>query len=467
MEKFLELDLKKYWQLQEEGKLSSRELCGWYLQRIARYDGYYRTILEINPDALFIAEAMDRELALGRKRSFLHGVPVLLKDNISTGDGLHTSAGSMALKNHFAKEDAFIVKLLREAGAVILGKTNMTELSHYTSNRMKNGYSARGGQVLHPYHEMSSPSGSSTGSAVGLALNFSLLAIGTETKGSIIWPSHNSSIVGIKPSRGLISRSGIIPICRAHDTAGPMARTVTDCAYLLSVLSEEDPKDPSTWALENNRWNYARFLRSGALDGMRLGIKNTDFGGEEEELFNEAIGVMKDLGAQFKGPYNLPEVGKEDLVILSHEFKRSIEQYLHEYDAPIKLLEEIIDYNQENTDLLYGQDLLEKAFEIGDTLSDPSYLNRRVSLAQETRKRIENLMDEEDLDLLVFPGRSNLPSVSGLPCIIVPCGYKADNKPLGICFIARNFDEGRMIAAAYSYEQASLKRKPPQIKEKL
>lgn len=467
MEDFLELDLQKYWQLQEEGKLTSRELCGWYLERIARYDGYYRTILEINPDALFIAEAMDRELALGKKRSFLHGVPILLKDNISTGDALHTSAGSMALKDHFAKDDAFIVKLLREAGGVILGKTNMTELSHYTSNRMKNGYSARGGAVVHPYHEESSPSGSSTGSAVGLALNFSLLAIGTETKGSIIWPSHNSSIVGIKPSRGLVSRSGIIPICRAHDTAGPMARTVADCAYLLSVLSQEDPKDPSTWAQDNNRWNYARFLRPGALDGMRLGIKNTNFGPEEQKLFEEAKKVMEDLGAEFKGPYDLEEVGKEDLVILGHEFKRSLEYYLHEYDAPRKLLEEIIDYNQENTELVYGQDLLEKAFETGDSLTDPTYLNQRVNLAEETRKRLEDLMDKEELDLIVFPGRSNLPSVSGLPCVIVPCGYKSDNKPLGISFIGRNFDEGPMIAGAYSYEQASLKRKPPMIKEKL
>lgn len=467
MEEFLELDLQKYWQLQEEGRLTSRELCGWYLERIARYDGVYRTILEINPDALFIAEAMDRELALGKKRSFLHGVPILLKDNISTGDALHTSAGSLALKDHFAKDDAFIVKLLREAGGVILGKTNMTELSHYTSNRMKNGYSARGGAVLHPYHEESSPSGSSTGSAVGLALNFSLLAIGTETKGSIIWPSHNSSIVGIKPSRGLVSRSGIIPICRAHDTAGPMARTVADCAYLLSVLSQEDPKDPSTWARDNNRWNYGRFLRPGALDGMRLGIKSTNFGPEEQKLFEEAKKVMEDLGAIFQGPYNLEEVGNEDLVILGHEFKRSLEHYLYEYDAPKKLLEEIIDYNQENTELVYGQDLLEKALETGDSLTDPTYIKQRVNLAEETRKRLEDLMDEEELDLIVFPGRSNLPSVSGLPCIIVPCGYKSDNKPLGISFFGRNFDEGPMIAAAYSYEQASLKRKPPMIKEKL
>lgn len=465
MEKWLELDLQKYWQLQEEGKLTSRELCAWYLERIARYDGHYRTILEINPDALFIAEAMDRERKLGKKRSILHGVPILLKDSISTYDGLHTSAGSLALKDHFAKDDAFIVKRLREAGAVILGKSNMTELSHYTSNKMKNGYSARGGQVLHPYNEKSSPSGSSTGSSVAVSLNFSLLALGTETKGSVIWPSHNSSIVGIKPSRGLVSRSGIIPICRAHDTAGPMARTVADCAHLLGALSGEDPKDPSTWALDDKRGDYAGFLEKEALKGMRLGIRKTNFGPEEEKLFEEAVKTMEDLGAVFKGPYDLPEVGRDDLVILAHEFKRSFDHYLHEYSGSKKLLEEIVLYNKENTDLIYGQDLLEGALEIGDRLLDSDYLDKRINLAQDKRQEIEDLMDKEELDLIVFPGRSDLPSVSGLPCIVVPCGYTRDNRPLGISFIARNFDEGLMIAGAYSFEQASVKRKPPLVKE--
>lgn len=465
MDKLLELDIKGYWKLVNEGKLSSLKLTTWYLERIGKYDGFYNTIMEINPDALFIAEAMDRELMLGRKRGPLHGVPILLKDNISTGDALHTSAGSLALKNNFAKEDAFIVKSLREAGAVILAKTNMTELSHYTSNRMKNGYSARGGQVVHAYNEKSSPSGSSTGSAVAMALNFGLLALGTETKGSIIWPSHNSSIVGIKPSRGLVSRSGIVPISRAHDTAGPMARTVADCAQLLTVISKEDKRDPSTWALEDKRWDYGSFLKEDALEGMRLGIKKTRFGEEEDRLFSRAKAIMEKKGAIFVDLYDIPEVGRDDLIILAHEFKRNLEHYLSEYSSDVSLLEEIMSYNKEQTGLVYGQDLLEEALELGDRLKDPDYLRLRTTLAYKTREKIEMIMDRDNLDLLVYPGRSDLPSVSGLPCIIVPCGYLSENRPLGISFLARNFDEGRLIAGAYSYEQASLERKPALAKE--
>lgn len=465
MDKFIGLDIKGYWKLLGEGKLSSLELSRWYLERIARYDDHYKSILEINPDALFIAEAMDRELALGKRRGPLQGVPVLLKDNISTGDLLHTSAGSLALKDNFANRDAFIVERLREAGAVILGKTNMTELSHYTSNSMKNGYSAKGGQVIHPYNEKSSPSGSSTGSAVAMALDFGLVAVGTETKGSIIWPSHNASIVGIKPSRGLVSRSGIIPISRAHDTAGPMARRVADCAYLLSAMVGEDEKDPSTWALEDRRWDYSSFLREEALEGMRIGIKNTRFGPEEKELFDKARRIMEERGAIFVEGYDIPEVGRDDLVILAHEFKRNIEHYLSDYASDKGLLEEIIAYNKDHTQLVYGQDLLEKALEIGDSLRDKDYLLLRTSLAYKTREKIEALMDRDNLDLLIYPGRSDLPSVSGLPCIIVPAGYLAENRPLGISFVARAFDEGRLIAGAYSYEQASLERRLPYIKE--
>lgn len=466
MNSWEECDLRTYWRLREEKKLTSLDLCSWYLERIANYDSYYKSILEINPDALFLAEAMDRELEQGRKRSLLHGVPILLKDSISTKDLMHTSAGSLALKDHFAKEDAFIVSRLREAGAILLGKTNMTEFAHYTSRTMKNGYSSRGGQVMHPYNPSSSPSGSSTGSAVAMSCNFGMLSLGTETKGSIIWPSHNSSIVGIKPTRGLISRTGIIPICRAHDTAGPMARTVEDCAYLLSVLAEEDPDDPSTWALDDKRFDYSQFLHHYALDGMRIGIKKTTFKGEELALFNEALETMRGLGAQFIDEYELDEVGPEDQLVLQHEFKRSLEHYLHESAAPYQQLDEIIAFNKQHpAALVYGQDLLEDALEVGDRLMDPAYLHQRTKVARGVQERIERLLDEEKLDLLLFPGRSDLPSVSGLPCIVVPCGYTSENRPLGISFMGRAFDEGRLIAAAYSYEQASKKRKPPVLRK--
>lgn len=464
MKEWFECDLRTYWRLREDKEITSEDLCSWYLQQIAAYDGYYKSIVEINPDALFIAQAMDRELEQGRKRSLLHGVPILLKDSIDTKDLMHTSAGSLALKNHFAKKDAFLVSLLREAGAVILGKTNMTEFAHYTSRTMKNGYSSRGGQVMHPYVSTSSPSGSSTGSAVAVSCNFTLLAVGTETKGSIIWPSHNCSIVGIKPTRGLISRSGIIPISRAHDTAGPMARTVEDCAYLLSVLADEDQEDPSTWGLDDQRFDYSIFLQKYALNGMRIGIKSTSFQGEERELFDSAVELMKDRGAIFVGEFDLEEIGSEDAMILQHEFKRSIEHYLHESEAPLRGLEEMIDLMKKTPGALeFGQDLLEDALAVGHDLKDPQYILRRIHVAREAKEKIEKLLEKEKLDLILFPGRSDLPSVSGLPCIVVPCGYTSTGKPLGISFMGRAFDEGRLIAAAYSYEQASKMRKPPKL----
>ena len=466
MKAWYECDLRTYWEMIEDGELTSLELCTWFLEQIAEYDSYYRSIIEINPDALFIAQAMDRELEQGLRRSRLHGVPVLLKDSISTDDLMHTSAGSLALKNHFAHEDAYIVSRLREAGAVILGKTNMTEFAHYTSRKMKNGYSSRRGQVMHPYNPASSPSGSSTGSAVAISCNFGLLAVGTETKGSIIWPSHNNSIVGIKPTRGLVSRTGIIPISRAHDTAGPMARTVEDCAYMLTILAGEDPKDPSTWALEDKRYDYSVFLRKYALEDMRIGIKSTSFSGEELSLFNEALETMRSLGAVFVDEYEIEEVGPGDQLILQHEFKRSLEHYLHESGANHKELEDIIAYNKAHDEaLVYGQDLLEDALDVGHDLLDTDYLKQRTTVAKETKEKIEELLERENLDLLIFPGRSDLPSVSGLPCIVVPCGYTKDNRPLGISFVGRAFDEGRLIAAAYSYEQASKKRKAPELRK--
>lgn len=461
---WLELDIKTFWEKYNLGELTSLQVTSWYLKRIANLDNEYKSIIEINPDALFLAEAMDRELKQGEKRSILHGIPILLKDNISTNDSLHTSAGSLALKDNFARRDAYIVEKLRKAGAIILGKTNMTEMSHYTSNRMAAGYSARGGQTVNPYKRRLTPSGSSSGSAVAMALNFALLSIGTETKGSIIWPSYNNSVVGLKPSRGLISRSGLVPISRTYDTAGPIARTVADCAHLLSIIAGEDQDDPSTWAYDRWDLNYGDYLDVEGMKGMRLGIYRRKTDKEGRHLFEEAKLLMEALGAEFTDIYNLPSILDKDLALLSHEFKRSLEAYLKDYGSSIGLLEEIIRYNKKETSLKYGQDLLEEAMALGDTLKDKDYLELRTSFPYEIRRAIEEIMDKERLDLIVYPGRSDLAAVSGLPSIIVPAGYMADKAPFGISFMARFFDEGTLIRGAYTYEQASMKRKPPLVK---
>lgn len=458
---WMEMDIKTYWKKVDKGRLSSFDLTRWYLERIARLDSDYNSILEINPDALFIAEARDRELVQGLKRGPLHGLPILLKDNISTDDSLHTTGGSRALKDNFARKDAFIVKRLREAGAVILGKTNLTEMSHFTSSKMKAGYSALGGQTINPYNKKHTTSGSSSGSAVAMAMNFGLLSLGTETKGSIIWPSQANSIVGIKPSRGLVSRSGILPISRTYDTAGPMTRTVADAAYLLSVLAGEDSRDPSTWALDDKRFSYEDFLDEDALKGMRLGLVKNRLDRQARAIFKEARELMERLGASFLELPSLPRIGNKDELILRAEFKRSLEAYLKDYAYDRTLLEEIIDYNRMETSLVYGQDLLEGALNQGHSLKDRDYLQLVTRLPYELRESLEGLMDQHGLDLLVYPGRSELPAISGLPSIIVPGGYLADKRALGISFTARLFDEARMLGAAYSYERASRKRRPP------
>ena len=320
-----ELTVAKISQMLADGEISSRQLVLNYMERIALYDKSgpkLNSVLELNPDAVYIAEAMDRERAKGKLRSPLHGIPILIKDNINTHDKMRTTAGSIALDDNFAPYDAWIVKKLREAGLIIMGKTNMTELANYMSYTMKNGYSSRGGQVINPYNPEGDVWGSSSGSAVAMSANLCALAIGTETDGSIIWPSHMNGTVGLKPSRGLVSRTGIIPICTAQDTAGPMTRTVADAAALLNIIVGEDPEDPSTWCRDIPE-DYTAYLDKDGLKGLRLGINRgyyDDFSQEQKDIAEKAYKAMESCGAELVQDVNLPHL-RSDASVLLYEFK--------------------------------------------------------------------------------------------------------------------------------------------------
>jgi amidase len=432
------------------------------------------SIIEINPDALCIAAAMDRERKQGRIRSPLHGVPILLKDNINTNDKMRTSAGSLSLADNYAPYDAFITEKIRAAGLVILGKTNMTEFANYMSYNMRNGYSSRGGQVLNPYNPSGDTWGSSSGSAVAVSANLCTLAVGTETDGSIIWPSHMNGLVGIKPSRGLVSRHGIIPLCVGQDTAGPMARTVADAAALLNVLAGEDERDPSTWA-QDRPVDYTAFLKKDGLAGLRLGINRGYWGDfnfgipgmahEQGQLAEAAFAAMKTAGAELVDNANLPH-RKCDSSVLLYEFKQCLNAYLATNPAlHCKSLKDIIEFcgDHPNECLRYGMAiLLDAQYKTSGTLTDATYLlDRAEALRHSQKEGIDKVLDENKLDILVSPGISDASPISGYPSIIVPAGFTADKMPFGVTFVGRPFSEPLLIQAAYAYEQATKKRKPP------
>lgn len=463
----------------EKGEISSYELTLQYLDRVARYDKsgpLLNSILEINPDALFIAAAMDRERKQGRVRSALHGAPVLLKDNVNTHDKMRTSAGSLALADNYAPYDASVTAKIRSAGLVIMGKTNMTEFANYMSSTMRNGYSSRGGQVLNPYNPAADTSGSSSGSAVAISANLCALALGTETNGSIISPCYMNGLVGIKPSIGLISRHGIIPICASQDTAGPMTRTVADAAALLTVLAGEDEQDPSTWARERPA-DYTAFLKKDGLKGLRLGINRSYWGNfnfgmpgpakEQEQLAEEAFAAMKSAGAELIDPVNLSH-RKCDSSVLFYEFRQCLNAYLASNPAlRCRSLKDIIDFCGDNPSecLRYGMDiLLDAQYKTSGTLTESRYLlDRAESLRHSQKEGLDKVLDENGLDLLVCPGVSDASPVSGYPSIIVPAGHTSDRMPFGVTLVGRPFSEPLLIQAAYSYEQTSRKRKAPEL----
>jgi amidase len=484
-------DLQKAMQA---GKLSSRSITGKYLSRIDDVDKHGPTInsvIEINPDALAIAEALDKERKAKGARGPLHGIPVLIKDNIDTADRMMTTAGSLALEGSIASRDAFVAQRLRAAGAVILGKTNLSEWANFRSSHSSSGWSGRGGQTKNPYVLDRNPCGSSSGSGASVSANFCAVAVGTETDGSVVCPSSANSLVGIKPTLGLVSRSGIIPISHSQDTAGPMARTVTDAAILLGVLSGIDPRDAVTnESRGKSATDYTKFLDRDGMRGARIGIARKSFGFSDavDKLMEASIAEMKQLGAVIVDPADIPTAGKFDaseFEVLLYEFKADLNAYLSGLGprAPVHSLKEIIEFNDRHSERempYFGQDIMIKA-EAKGPLTSKDYLkalrdNHRLSRTE----GIDAVMDKNRLDAMVAPtggppwptdllngdhftgGFSTPAAVAGYPHMTVPAGY-LHGLPVGISFFGRAYSEPVLIKLAYAYEQATRFRRPPQF----
>jgi amidase len=462
------------------GKTTSRKIVEIYLKRIANFDRSGKkinSVLEVNPDALFIAEAMDLERKEKGSRGPLHGIPVLLKDNIDTCDKMHTSAGSLSLKDSFASKDAFVAKKLRKAGAVILGKTNLTEFANFMTENMPNGYSSRGGQVLNPYGpDKFDVGGSSAGSGASVAANLTAVAVGTETSGSILSPSSQNSIVGIKPTLGIISRSGIIPIAHSQDTAGPMARTVKDAALLLSAMIGSDSDDAATLSIPKDyNSDFTNNLDTENLKGARIGVPRkgyfNDLDNDKLSIINKAIELMKEKGVEIIDPVDLPFYDMElNYDVLIYEFKSDLNEYLKSLGSNVSVhsLKEVIEFNNNHSEetLKYGQKILIQSENTSGTLTEPEYLENLLKDKYYTREQgIDSVMKKYNLDALLFPSYfgADIAAKAGYPSITVPGGYAATGEPLGVTFTGIAFSEAKLIKLAYAYEQATKHRVPPEI----
>ncbi|MGB3260978.1 amidase family protein [Paenisporosarcina sp.] len=453
--------------------ITSEDLVFMYLEVIAEKNPTLNAVLEVNTKALQIAQALDDERAEKGPRSMLHGIPILIKDNIETGDNLHTSAGSLSLANHYAMKDATIVQKLRDAGAVILGKTNMTEWANFMSDHMTNGFSSRGGLVKNPYGPFD-VGGSSSGSASAVASNCAAAAIGTETSGSILNPAAQNGLVGLKPTVGSISRAGIIPLSHTQDTAGPMTRTVEDALHIFSEIIGEDRLDPITRRsrhLEDVEWDKCLDLTG--LAGKRIGIVRSIFeneiSSELAEMFEQKIAVLRELGAEV---IDGVELGcKEDdlgYAVLTHEFKADLNGYLANTHPsnPIRSLADVIQFNNEHPEetLQFGQVLLEKSQLTSGTLTEKAYieaLERNRYLAGEIA--LSKSLDDLELDAFVFPQDHgcSIGAAAGTPSITVPAGFSKAGEPFGITFSGRAWSEPMLITMAYAFEQkVNARRKP-------
>ena len=489
-----ELGIKELSDLLAAQKLSSVELVGEYISRVKLIDKagpMLNSVIEVNPDVLEIAANLDAERLAGSVRSPIHGVPIFIKDNIDTADKMQTTAGSLALVNSRPKKDAHIVKRLRKAGAIILGKTNLSEWANFRSSHSSSGWSSRGGLTRNPYALDRSACGSSSGSAVAVAANLCAAAVGTETDGSIICPSHMNGIVGIKPTLGLVSRSGIIPIAHSQDTAGPMTRTVSDAALLLTILAGYDPQDRATKGLARADFiDYSAYQPSGGLVATRIGVARQFWGVDPnvDAIMEEVVHSLQKLGAVVVDPVEIPNSNKYDdseYEVLLYEFKSDLNQYLAGLgeNAPVRTLEEIIKFNQENKDRVmphFGQERMIAAQAKGD-LNEVSYRralsrNRRYS----DRKGLAMVFSEHQLDAVLIPsgcpawlidlingdhyrgGTSSPAAVSGYPSITVPAGY-IHGLPVGMSLIGLPYAEKKLIEMANSFENETRVRIPPKF----
>lgn len=476
------------------GQETAVSLAKKYLQRIEDLDRrgpMLKSVIEINPDAVAIARALDKERKAKGPRGPLHGIPVLLKDNIDTHDRMMTTAGSLALLGSIAPQDSFVAQKLREAGAVILGKTNLSEWANFRGERSSSGWSGRGGQTNNPYALDRNPSGSSSGSAVAVAASLCAAAIGTETDGSIISPSTLCGLVGLKPTVGLIGRSGIIPISHTQDTAGPMTRTVADAAILLGALTGVDPRDSVTESSRgNSQRDYTQFLDPAGLRGARIGVARRYFrsGALSEKLLEAALDEMKRQGAILVDPSDDPPLGSfgdSEQQVMLYEFKTGLNAYLASLGpkAPVRSLKEVIEFNERNKERelpYFGQEQFLKAQEKGP-LTEKAYTDalercRRMSRAE----GIDALMDKHHLDAIVAPsggpagktdlvygdrgvgGSSSAAAVAGYPNITVPAGH-VFGLPVGISFFGRAYSEPMLLKLAFAFEQATKTRKPPRF----
>ena len=475
----------------QQGSYTSKQITQLYLNRIEAIDKKgpaLNAVIEINPDALTIAAQMDKERKDGKVRGPLHGIPVLLKDNIDTADKMMTTAGALALVGNKTPKDAFIVKQLRQAGAVILGKTNLSEWANFRSSRSTSGWSSRGGQTKNPCIIDRNPSGSSSGSGAAVAANLCAVAVGTETDGSVIAPSSFCGIVGIKPTVGLVSRSGIIPISKTQDTAGPMARTVKDAAILLSVLAGADAEDAVTNESEGKaQKDYTQFLDINGLKGKRIGIEKSFLKGHENvvNLYKQAIDVLKNNGAaivEVELLKSVREAGSGEFIVLQYEFKDGVNNYLSKANAKVKSLAEVIAFNKQHeaTAMPYfKQEILESSEAKGD-LNSKEYTDA-LSKTLSSRKIIDDLMKQNNLDAIC--GTSIGPAclidlingdydtgfyfcppaaMAGYPHITVPMGA-VHQLPIGFSFMAGAYHEPEILSMAYAFEQATKKRIAPEF----
>ncbi len=490
-----ELTIRELQQGLQSGKYTSRSLVGKYIDRVNEIDKEgpkLNSVIELNPDCEPIAAALDRERKERGPRGPLHGIPILIKDNIDTYDKMMTTAGSLALIGAKPSQDAFVAKKLREAGAVILGKTNLSEWANFRSSKSSSGWSGRGGQTKNPYALDRNPCGSSSGSGAAASANLCAAAIGTETDGSIVCPSSANSLVGIKPTVGLVSRAGIIPISHSQDTAGPMARTVTDAAIILGLLTGEDARDKATSESRGKSYtDYTRFLdNKDGLKGMRLGVARKHFGFNEgvDRLMKDLLSEIKTLGAVLVDPADIPTSGKFDdseFEVLLFEFKADLNAYLAGLGTSTNMhaLKDLIAFNesQKNREMPYfGQDIFEKAQAKGP-LTDRKYLQALAKNHRLTRTEgIDFIMKKHRLDAMIAPtggpawptdwingdhftgGYSSASAVAGYPHVTVPAGY-VHGLPVGISFFGGAYSEPTLIKIAYAFEQATKARRQPKF----
>ncbi len=475
----------------QAGSLTSRSLVAQYLARIAAIDKRgprLNAVIELNPDALDIAAAMDRERAAGKLRGPLHGIPVLLKDNIATADKMSTSAGSLALAGVRATRDAHVAAQLRAAGAVIIGKTNLSEWANMRSTHSVSGWSGRGGLTRNPYALDRNTSGSSSGSGAAIAASLATLAVGTETDGSIVSPASTCGLVGIKPTLGLVSRSGIIPIAASQDTAGPMTRTVADAALMLAAMAGADPADPITRE-GAGKADYAAALVKGGLQGKRLGVARNFFGSADavDAIIERELAVLRAQGAVLVDVTvpNIDKYGDSETEVLLYEFKPGLEAYLAGYapHAPVKNMADLVAFNVKHADKempYFAQEHLVKS-QATAGLAEKAYTDALANNHRYARAEgIDQVMKEHRLDALVAPtggpawltdfingdhygGSFSSPAaVAGYPHITVPAGY-TNGLPVGISFVGAAFSEAALIGMAYAYEQATLHRRAPRF----